>query len=71
MSDDGKCDSEIRSRIAMGKAAFGQIRTMLRNFGHRHANEDVIAQGICMVSDIFWVRELNYQQRNEEEVRGG
>ena len=33
MNDDGKCDSDIRSRIAMGKAAFGQMRTILRNLG--------------------------------------
>ena len=33
VSDDIKCDSEIRSRIAMGKAAFGQMRTILRNLG--------------------------------------
>ena len=31
--EDGKCDREIRSRIAMGKAAFGQIRTILTNLG--------------------------------------
>ena len=33
VTDDGKCDSEIRLRIAMGKAAFGQMRTILRNLG--------------------------------------
>ena len=33
MSDDGKCDSEIRSRPAMGKAAVGQMRPILRNLG--------------------------------------
>ena len=33
VSEDGRCDSEIRSRIAMGKAAFGQLRTILRNLG--------------------------------------
>ena len=27
--EDGKCDREIKSRIAMRKAAFGQIRTIL------------------------------------------
>ena len=31
--EDGKCDREIRSRIAMGKAAFGQTRTILANLG--------------------------------------
>ena len=33
MCEYGKCDSEIRSRIAMGKAAVGQKRTILTNFG--------------------------------------
>ena len=33
LTADGKWDSEITSRIAMGKAAFGQMRTMLRNLG--------------------------------------
>ena len=30
MTDDGKCDSVINSRIAMEKAAFGQMRKILR-----------------------------------------
>ena len=29
--EDGKCDREIRLRIAMLKAAFGQMRTILTN----------------------------------------
>ena len=29
VSEDGKCDAEIRSRIAMGKARFGQMRRIL------------------------------------------
>ena len=33
MTDVGKCDSGTRSRIAMGKATFGQMRTILRNLG--------------------------------------
>ena len=33
LCEDGKCDSEIRSRIAMGKANFCQIRTILTNLG--------------------------------------
>ena len=33
MCEYEKCDSEIRSRIAMEKAAFGQIRTILTNLG--------------------------------------
>ena len=31
--EDRKCDREIRSRISMGKAAFDQIRTILKNLG--------------------------------------
>ena len=33
VSEDGRCDREIKWRIAMGKAAFGQLRTILRNLG--------------------------------------
>ena len=33
MCEDEKSDSEIRSIIAMGKAAFGQVRTILTNLG--------------------------------------
>ena len=29
--NDGKCDAEIPSRIAMGKATFGQMRGILTN----------------------------------------
>ena len=31
--EDGKCDSEIWSKITIGKAAFGQIKTILTNLG--------------------------------------
>ena len=31
MSENGKCDAEKRSRIAMGKAKFGQMRGILTN----------------------------------------
>ena len=31
MSENGKCDAEIRSRIAMGRARFGQMRGILTN----------------------------------------
>ena len=31
--EDGKCDREIISRIGMGKATFGQKRTILTNLG--------------------------------------
>ena len=41
MTDDGKCDNVINSRIAMEK-----------NSLDRYANEDAIAQGICTVSDV-------------------
>ena len=71
VSDDIKCDSEIRSRIAMGKAAFGQTRKIFKKTWHRYANEDAIARNICMVSVFVSVREMDYQQRNEEQPRGG
>ena len=31
--EDGKCEREISSIIGMGKATFGQIRTILTNLG--------------------------------------
>ena len=33
VSEDGKCDEEIRARIAMGKANFGKMRNVLTNLG--------------------------------------
>ena len=33
MTDEESCDGEIRSRSSMGKAAFGYMRTILRNLG--------------------------------------
>ena len=31
VNENGTCDAEIRSKIAMGKARFGQMRGMLTN----------------------------------------
>ena len=33
MSDDGKCVSDIRAKIAMGRTTFGHVRTILGNLG--------------------------------------
>ena len=52
MGDDGKCDSEIRSRIAMKKAAFGQN---FEKSWHRHASKDTIDQDIYVVTGFVWV----------------
>ena len=33
VSEDGRCDEEIRARRAMGKANFGKMRNVLTNLG--------------------------------------
>ena len=33
LSEDGRCESEIRTRIGMAKANFGKMRTLLTNLG--------------------------------------
>ena len=33
VNEDGRCDGEIRARIAMGKANFGKMRNVMTNLG--------------------------------------
>ena len=61
VSEEGRCDAEIRARIGMAKANFGSMRKVLTNFSlDRHTANNETAEMLRIVLAYLRLRELEF-----------
>ena len=68
MSENGRCDAEIRSRIAMGKARFGQLRGTLTNMNLSREIQRRVLQSYIRPGMIYGCESWTISKENKKSL---
>ena len=66
LTSDGKCRTEIKKRIAIAKASFQKMSTILKNRNISFKIEGF--ENICVVYTFIWMRNLDNNCRTKKNL---